>query len=364
MYRYLEIKEQLLNDIRGLPANEKIISRTELCDKYQVTRTTIDRAINELIKDKYLYSINGSGTYVSPDIEVKVSPETASWGVVLPDVRKDTYPEILRGIEDAAQEKDINVVICNTDNDIQKEYEYIARLIMSNVQGMIIIPSVKNNSDLRAYELLKNHKVPFVFCNRGIDMISDVPTISINNFYGGYIATNHLIEKGYGRIAYIANICYKSSNERLFGYTAALSEASMPVIPKLIAMDTRAANQDDGYRAAAKMLAMEDRPDAFFCFNDRVAASVCHAIKDCGLNVSNDIGVVGHDNSYICESQAVRLTSIDYKHYEIGRKAAEILVGLIRKDNIPDTYLHIFQPRVVERESCMGKSVLQTTNIL
>jgi DNA-binding LacI/PurR family transcriptional regulator len=355
MYRYLEIKEQLLNDIRGLPANTKIISRTELCNKYQVTRTTIDRAINELVDEKYLYSINGSGTYISPEIEVRISPETVSWGVVLPDVRKDTYPEILRGIEDVAQGKNVNVVICNTDNDIQKEYEYIARLVMSSVKGLIIIPSIMNSSDIRAYELLRNNKVPFVFCNRGIDTIRDVHTISINNFYGGYIATNHLIEKGYGKIAYIANVSYKSSNERLFGYSAALSESSMPVISRFIAMDTRSVNQDDGYSAAIRMLTMQDRPDAFFCFNDRVAASVSHAVRDCGLRISSDVGVVGHDNSNICDSQAVKLTSVDYRHYEIGRKAAMILVNLIEGNTLFDSYVHIFQPEMVVRDSCKGK---------
>jgi DNA-binding LacI/PurR family transcriptional regulator len=106
---------------------------------------------------------------------------------------------------------------------------------------------------------------------------------------------------------------------------------------------------------ATRMLESENPPDAFFCFNDRVATKVYRAITRKGLRVSGDIGLMGYDNSDLCEICDVKLTTVDYRNLEIGRKAAELLYGMNLGEHTPAFTIHTFMPRIVERESCLGK---------
>ena len=120
MLRYLEVKEAILERITRQEPNTRLPSRKKLCDEFMISRTTIDRAISDLLKDGYLYSVAGSGTFVA-DLTVNDTPvrtDVINIGVIIPNILHDTYPGILRGIQDATQNRNINVVVCNTDNDL------------------------------------------------------------------------------------------------------------------------------------------------------------------------------------------------------------------------------------------------------
>jgi GntR family transcriptional regulator of arabinose operon len=109
---YLKIKQNITEEIKKMRPHERIPSRVELVKRYDVTRTTVDRAISELIGEGYLYARDGSGTYVAEYTEVQSTNgknNVVNWGVILPNIMHDTYPGILRGVADVASENDINV---------------------------------------------------------------------------------------------------------------------------------------------------------------------------------------------------------------------------------------------------------------
>lgn len=356
-FRYNEIMDLLLEDIKMLEPHTKLQSRPALCQKYLTTRTTIDRAISQLIGEGYLYSIGGSGTYVSDmgiENSINLDKAVSNWGVILPDVMSDTYPGILRGIEDFAQSKNINILICNSDNDEKKQYSYFVRLMASNVKGLVIIPAISNSNNSAMYSYLQNSKVPFVFCNRTVPGVS-APLVSSNDFYGGYIATKKLIEKGYRKICYFAKTMYKTSADRYQGYVAALNEEGLEADNSLVFLKAEGTSFEAGYSTLSSLIRSKKDFDSVFCFNDAIAEGAIKAIQDNGLLVSDDIGVIGYDNTSICDKMQPRLTSVSYKTYEIGVKAAEILFGLNEGGSSENEAFFIFQPALIERDSCAGK---------
>lgn len=354
--RYQEVKEQILRDITALQPHDRIPSRPAMCQKYLVTRTTVDKAISELIREGFLYSVDGSGTYVTDEDKRNTSykQNLINIGVLLPNIMADTYPGILKGIEDVTRKLNINVVLCNTDNNYQKQYVYIRRLLNSKIRGFIIIPAICKVNDAEIYQCLMKSNVPFVFCNRGIYDVHR-PIISSNDFYGGFLATDHLIRMGYCRIAYLSTIRYKASIDRYQGYLAALSAHHVPFRGELAVIRDGDPTEERAYREAQSLFESGAQPDGLVCFNDHVALGAMRAAGEKGLRISRDLGVTGYDDTPLCGMMPIKLTSVAYRNYDVGRKAAEVLYRMICHPERPADDICIFQPELKIRESCLGK---------
>ena len=353
--RYQEIKKQLIEIIGTMDPGTRLPSRPIMCKQLDTTRTTLDRAIKELESEGVLSSRNGSGTYVVGLI-AGTAPHIENWCIIVPNVMDDIYPSLIRGIENVASSRGANLVLCNSDNDADKQDRYIKRLLVSGVAGFIIVPVVSGSAAMsyKLYDTLLDSKTPFVFCNRGVEGIQ-APLVKSNDFYGGYIATKHLIQKGYRNIAYIAQMKYQTSTERCQGYISALLEQDIEINRRLIIL-SRGDDSRSTYDVAKQLIAEEPHLDAVFCFNDYVAHDVCRAIQDCGLRVSDDIGVIGYDNIAANTSVTPQLTSVAYKSMEIGEAAANVLSDLIQgKPTSTNFNFYLFQPSIVERESCCGR---------
>jgi DNA-binding LacI/PurR family transcriptional regulator len=234
MLRYKEIKSLLAAEIAKLNSNDRLPARAELCKKLETTRTTLDRAINELVVEGALYSKGGSGTYVADSKEEQLI-NAGSWGVIVRDVREGIYANLVRGVENVAQSYGISIILCNSDSDFNKQEQYIKRLSHSGVSGFIIAPIVSPvaQENYRLFNQLTEMKIPFVFCNRNAEGIN-APVVATNDFYGGYIATKHLLEKGYRNIAYISYQKFRTSVDRCQGYMSALMEKGIEVNQKII----------------------------------------------------------------------------------------------------------------------------------
>lgn len=355
MLRYKEIKIALMEEIAKLRTNERLPSRPILCNRLATTRTTLDKAINELVAEGVLHSKNGSGTYVTGTGD-PLSVQSGSWGIIVPNVMESIYPALVRGIENVAQQYNVNIILCNSDNNADKQEQYIRRLIQSGVSGFIIVPVISNDvkENFRLYSQLTEAMTPFVFCNRSVDGIS-VPVVTSNDFYGGYIATKHLIQNGYRNIAYISRTKYKTSVDRCQGYISALIENGIEVNRRLIVMEEKDKQQPEGYNSMKSLLTMGEKIDAVFGFNDQVTQGVYLAIQEAGLAISDDIGVIGYDNTEICERSIPKITSLAYKNVEIGEKAAEVLWSRINGQISSDFDFYLFQPEIIVRDSCLGK---------
>ena len=353
MYKCDQLKAELLREIMTYKPHQKMHSRHVLCRKYNLARATVDKVLKELLDEGYLYAIKGSGTYVAPPGygAARTSTDTQSWGVIVPNIANDICPQLVRGIEDVAQEHGINILICNADNKVKKESDYLHRMVRSGVAGLIVLPVISGMSKLEDFKFLQQRGIPLVFCHRGLDVCTETPLITSNDFYGSYIATRHLLKQGYERIAYISRYRYRTSMNRFYGYMAALQEVDREIYRQHICTQIQDAWEEGIQREIERMLSLAQPPDAFFCHNDEIALAVYNAVQRCGRRIGGEIGLVGYDNTNICEKVDVPITSVAYKSYEIGHKAAEVLYNLTQNRQPVGANIFMYQPELIVRNS-------------
>jgi DNA-binding LacI/PurR family transcriptional regulator len=356
-YLYHEIQEILLQYIKTLPPNTRILSRVEMMKKYNVTGITIEKAISALLSQGYLYTIKGSGTYttnyldsIKNHMQKKINSNAIA--IVMPDVMDDFYTAIIRGAEDVAQKNNLSVILCNTDNDSVKEESYLDNLITYGIKGIVCVPSISNKSNLAAFQKVINHNIPIIFCNRGIDGIN-VPKIIANNYHSGFLATKHMLHHGYKRIAFIASPNYSIVEQRYHGYLTAMNEANLEVdLNNVRIANDRYDQEQVGYKEGLEMLNRQIRPEAVICFNDRVAKGLYRAAIEMNLSIGKEIAIIGNGDTQICDILPIGLTSIQYPKYKTGFLAVETLLKMFNGEHVSPQHTIITPISLTIRESC------------
>ena len=135
------------------------------------------------------------------------------------------------------------------------------------------------------------------------------------------------------------------------GYKAALSEAGFQTRKDYYEFETEFFGSRLGYDSTKRLLSLEDRPDAIFCLTDYIARGAYEAITEAGLTIGKEIAIIGYDNTDICNLLPIKLSSVKFKQYEIGHRAAEILIQILQKRHPEDLSLELFQPELVIRDS-------------
>lgn len=351
--RYQEIKLELKKYIAEMSNGCKLPSRTSLAKKLDSSRATIDKAIRELEAEGILESRFGSGTYVARELDGVVR-NVSNWCLIVPNISESIYAKLAKSIESEARNWNANVIICNSENDQEKQNEYIKRLIMAGVDGFIIVPVIIRSvmESVCLYQSLVQSKIPFVFCNRDVEGVS-APVIRSNDFYGGYLATSHLYRSGYKNIAFLSARRYRTSIERCQGYISAIQEKGEPIVRKRILM-LEDGSAEECCTQLAELLKSDIPVDAVFCFNDNIAVAAMQTIEQMGLRVSSDIGVIGYDDNEIVTGTKVGLTSVSYRIEEVGELAARALKKKIESEDSGLFEYYLVEPRVVVRDSCLG----------
>lgn len=354
--RYKEIKYQIETLIASMRPDEPLPSRDALCHMLMTTRATLHKAIQELVQENKLYTRGGSGTYVAGD-EPQQENTIRFIGLIVPNNITDGYRNLVSGVESYLREYNINLVLYCTDGNADKQDACITRLIQSGITGVVMAPaySMDITRDYVLYTRLKQHNVSLVCCYRGLAGVPNVPTVGNNDFYWGCMATKHLISKGYRHITYIAQFLLRTTLDRYQGYIAAMVEAGLEIRRDEVVLEV-AQNSDspEGYQETLALLRNNPEIDAIFCNSDRFAGSVYQAIRDCGKKVSDDIGVISIDNfEKECLLMKPQLSSIGGHPFEIGRKAAQILLD--EMNHKPGKALLFFYlPVLFDRDSCRG----------
>jgi len=355
------VKSYILESIGQLLPDESIMSRHALCKKLGFSRTTVDTAVGELIKEGVLYTVNGSGTYVSEEYRTQRKTSTAreSWGVVVPDMAKNIYPQFLMGIEDYCLEHDVNVIITNTSHDLEKQNHCLIRLIESGVTGLILYPAHMTELDLSVILDIQRKGFPLVLCNRHVDVMSMVPVATCNDFYGGYLAGKHMIKMGYRRFAYVSPLRTKSANDRYEGFATALMENNIVIQRSAVKiyLENRLEKKTLMQIAAdvQQLIQGKEQIDAVFCYNDATAPYVYQAIRHSGKQISDAVGVIGYDNAAIAEALYPTLTTIQYPAYEMGLQCARLLRDSISGTTDRYNPIYLLRPELIHRESALGK---------
>jgi LacI family repressor for deo operon, udp, cdd, tsx, nupC, and nupG len=269
--------------------------------------------------------------------------------VVVPDITSGFFSEVLRGIEHVALSKGYQVILGDTENEIQRERSYINLLHQKQADGMVLLTARISKEELD----LISRDFPVVLACEYMDGLN-IPTVSIDNISSARKATEHLIELGHTKIAHISGpMDVILSRDRLRGFRQALFSYELPVDPAYIQEGDL--TYDSGYNLTLKMLAMEKPPTGIFVFNDEMAMGVIKATENSGFHVPRDLAVVGFDNIKMSTFIDPALTTINQPKYDIGKKAMNLLLKRINGEKL-DKIQYILSDELLIRDSCGAKT--------
>lgn len=249
---------------------------------------------------------------------------TSLWAVIISDIGNPFFTSLVRGVEDVAQETGYSVVLCNSDEDADKEANYIAAALAEQMAGVIISPSARARQGV---ESLLAGGTPVVAIDRELRGVA-VDAVVVDNEHGAEVATSHLIESGYQRIACITGPRKASTaRRRLRGYQQALTAAGRDVDESLVRVaDFR---EQGGYDAMVSLLAETPRPDAVFAANNLMTVGALECLVERGVAVPDEVGVMGFDDIPWATLVRPSLSTVGQPTYQLGRTAAQLLADRI-----------------------------------
>jgi LacI family transcriptional regulator len=232
--------------------------------------------------------------------------------------------KIIEGAQDAAWNNGKILMLVNTKANPQIESSAIDLLLLRRVEGVIYATMYHHPVILPA----ALREVPVVLLDCFVED-HQIPSVVPDEFDGGFEATKYLLGRGYQRIGYINDShVTPASVGRLEGYRAALASFGVSFDPDLVCSDV--SKQEGGYRCAQRLLQMENRPQALFCFNDRMAMGAYDAIRKLNYKIPHDVAVVGFDNQELIAADLYPpLTTMELPHYQMGVWAVQKLVKML-----------------------------------
>ncbi|HOK55946.1 MAG TPA: GntR family transcriptional regulator [bacterium] len=352
---YKQIKEEILKKIEKgeYKVGDKIPSISELSKIYNVSNIVVRQALGELVKEGYLEGIPGKGTFVKEKRE-EIKRDEKLVGLIFTEmVGNPFFAEIFTGIESVLSSYGYHMVISVSYNIVEREKRFLKEYMERGVRGIIITPTEVNRTviDNEIFSELQRQNIPVIFVDRKIEGI-DFDYISSDNVEGGYIATKYLISLGHKRIGIILGINANTVRDRLEGYKKALQEYDIIFDPLLVRRSFAELQYEEaGYNNTMDLLHLKEPPTAIFACNEAIAIGIYRACFELGLNIPDDLSVIGYDNLPFTSSLNPPLTTINQKKREMGEEAARILISRINGDKSGPKKI-IFKTELIERNSC------------
>lgn len=277
------------------------------------------------------------------------SKKTTTVGVIIPDISSIFYAELARGIEDIATMYKYNIILSNSDQNQDKEFRLLNTMLGKQVDGIVFMSG--NVTDEHVKELQKS-EVPIVLA-ASIEESETIPSVNIDYEQAAYDATKDLIERDHRIIAYVSPPMNEPINgvKKLVGYKRALIEANIPYKEELVLEGDY--TYDSGIEAFNKLTELEDRPTAIFVGSDEMALGVIHGAQDQGINIPNDIEIIGFDNTRLATMVRPQLTTVVQPMYDIGAVSMRLLTKYMNQEKVDD-HIVVLPHRIEYRQSTKG----------
>lgn len=241
-------------------------------------------------------------------------------GLLVSDIRNPFFTAIARAIEDVANDHEMSVFLCNTDENSDKERVYLNTLIDEHAAGIILSPTSESRTQ---FDFLLGSNIPIVSIDRRIDD-AFIDTVLSDNFNLAHQLTTHLIENGYDRPAAIIGLKrITTGRQRMAGFDEALSVTGIEIPASWRRFV--APRETASYEAALSLLTAQDRPNAILTGNSRLTIGALRAIKELGLRIPEDVALAGFDETHWMPYVGPGITVVSQPTYELGRTAAELL---------------------------------------
>ncbi len=327
----------------------------DVAKKAGVSISTVSHAmrgtkfVSEELKSKVKKAVDELGYEVNPVASSLKSKTTNTIGIVIPNINRIFFPQVIKGIQEKLSSEGYNVTLCDSDDSLKKETHFVNMLKGSWVDG-IIIDSVAEDQNKDYLEKIaslrtKSKNIPVVSLERKLEGFN-IDSIMVDNYHGGKIATKHLIEKDCKNIVHITGPRYSCMvKERLKGFKEVATAEK--VKHHILTGDF---SPKSGYNTVKKLLKKEDDFDGIFAANDQMAVGALKALKEKNIEVPVRVKVVGYDNTFVASVVSPSLTTIHVPKYEMGCRAAELLMKRIRKKSTESVNIEL-PTKLIVRDS-------------
>jgi len=273
-------------------------------------------------------------------------------GLIIPEVVHHFFSTVVNGIIEYAEKKGYLVIILQSNESFKLEKRQIDLLISKRVDG-IMISLASTTTDISHLQEVKELEIPLVMFDK-ISKLIDCSKIIINDREAAYKATKHLIDSGCKRIAHFRGaLLPQNSIDRFLGYKKALEDHGLTYDSSLVYICDRV-DYEDGITAAKQLLKDHDDIDGIFAITDLVAIGAISVFNDRGIQVPNDISIMGFSNWFISSAITPSLSTVDQPGYEMGKKTFKVLLKEMnaKKDGVPfEPITKVLKTKIIKRNS-------------
>lgn len=263
--------------------------------------------------------------------------------LIVPDIKNPFFPEIARAIEDVMNDKDYTLILCNSDENEEKEKKYLDMMKQKYVDGIIIVTSTL------APKHIEENGIPIIALDRPIG--NNIPSVTVNNYDGARQAVRHLKTIGCQRIAHVRgpkNVM--NADERYKGYLAEVGNDSWFQNDYIVEGNY---NMEQTTKGTMELLKKHPDIDGIFAGNDYMAVGVVKAVTQMGKSIPDDLSIIGFDGIELGKLTNPEITTMSQPIYEIGTEAARLLLDVIEGKKVTKMH-HQFHVTLKEGQSTLA----------
>ncbi|HEX9934237.1 MAG TPA: LacI family DNA-binding transcriptional regulator [bacterium] len=282
---------------------------------------------------------------------LKNGTQDKSIGIIIKDLNYPFYTSIASSVEEYADSQGYSLVVTSSENDHESEKKFTHLFTSKDIKGAIIAPIVEGAAEIEHLFKLKMINYPFVLLEDVKGIQANV--IAIDNLKAIKRAVKYLMDNGHSNIVHFAGPLQSShTQERIEGFRHAFSESPLVFNKDMIV--SVGSLYEESYGNTMKYFTnrkREDYPTAIVCFNDQQALAVMMALREMNIRVPDEISIIGNDDIYYAKIYPVPLTTIRAPQYEIGRRAAELLIRNIESSTLLPIEKVVLETDFIIRES-------------
>lgn len=273
-------------------------------------------------------------------------------GLMIPEIQNPFYSAIVDHITRIIEERGFTLILGITNSNSRQEEEYVRMFLSRRVQGVIVVPMLADHPETGHLDLLRAADVPIVFCTERYDDCNE-PLVMCDFASGQYDATKYLIDKGLKDFWFVStSMDTQFAHLRYEGFAWAMKEANIDINPDRV-MLLETPRYDKAYAATDRII--DDLPEAVICINDIMAMAIMKRMAERGLNIPNDISVVGFDDIMFSELVSPPLTTVRQPVQEICEKTVEILEAKLNAEKnqseVEKGNVYLIPPELVVRKT-------------
>lgn len=333
----------------------------DISRKLNVSVATVSRALNDnprisqATKDLVIKTAKEMNYKQNNLAKALKSGETKNVGIIVPYINTNFFSSVIRGIEEELSLHGYHVIICQSHEDVLTEKKHLNTLLNAQVDGIFMSVSRTTVDTEHIQHILNTTNTPIIFFDRKKD-IPGISTVTIDDYRGGYMATQHLIDEGYKNICHFAgDLNLEIYQNRLNGYKQALIDHKFQVKEENII--STGSSIDAGIEAIKILWDRKSIPDAIFSASDFAALGACQELKKRKIKIPQEVAVIGFSNEPFTQFMELPMSSMDQTPLLMGNMAGQVFIDHV-KDNSSGVSIEkkvVLAPQICVRKSSKRK---------